>query len=95
MTEPVSFEAGKAMWNVSAERGLNLSRGDILALLQAAEPHIRHRPQREDAVATWLKKRRDQNPRDPQAWFALDNALDDYRLHADTGTPLTQPVLEQ
>lgn len=54
-------------------------------------------PCRGDAVATWLKRRRDEL--DGQAggdltamWMALDSVLGDYRNHADTGTPLTEDV---
>lgn len=54
-------------------------------------------PQRGDAVKAWLKARRDRNEdrygRTPD-WYVLDAALDDYRLHADTGTPLDQHVCE-
>jgi hypothetical protein len=37
---PVSYGAARAMWDMSVERGLNLSRADVLALLQAAEPLV-------------------------------------------------------
>lgn len=43
-------------------------------------------PCRDDAVAGWLKAA----PWDLARWNVLDNLLDDYRLHADTGTPLDQ-----
>lgn len=47
---------------------------------------------RGDEFEAWLKERRDQYdknlPYSQIAWFALDDALDDYRLHADTGVPL-------
>lgn len=50
-------------------------------------------PARGDHVEAWLKAHRDRFAdgftRDPQ-WEALDQLLDDYRLHADTGTPLGQ-----
>ena len=47
---------------------------------------------RDDAVAQWLKRRRDEI--DPQScsWWDIDFMLDDYRLHADTGTPLSADV---
>lgn len=52
-------------------------------------------PTRDDAVAQWLKARRDEHSdrygRLP-AWYVLDELLDTYRLHADTGIPLGQPV---
>lgn len=45
-------------------------------------------PRRGDQTEVWLKKRRDTYPLNTVAWTALDNALDDYRLHADTRTPI-------
>lgn len=49
-------------------------------------------PHRDDEVAAWLKRMRD---RDwcQDAWYAIDMLLDDYRLHADTGTPLSEEVV--
>jgi hypothetical protein len=47
-------------------------------------------PRRDDNVAAWLKQLRDGYPTTDPGWVALDYALDDYRLHADTGTPLDQ-----
>lgn len=48
-------------------------------------------PRRGDATEAWLRAHRDRHTdghtRDPE-WEALDAALEDYRLHADTGTPL-------
>jgi hypothetical protein len=50
-----------------------------------------HMPSRDDAVAAWLKAERDrwEQHRDIE-WDALDNLLDEYRLHADTRTPLNE-----
>ncbi len=55
------------------------------------------RPRRDDQVAAWLKARRDQykHGQTDEAvaiHYALDAALDDYRDHADTGTPLNQEI---
>lgn len=45
-------------------------------------------PRRGDHVEAWLRRQRDQfNPHSP-VWNAFDRQLDDYRLHADTRTPL-------
>jgi len=46
----------------------------------------RHRPRRGDDVDRWLKAWRDLHA--AHAWHVVDALLDDYRLHADTGTPL-------
>jgi len=50
-------------------------------------------PRRGDAVEAWLKTQRDRHPRD-SSWWVLDELLDDYRLHADTSTPLAEDVEE-
>jgi hypothetical protein len=55
-------------------------------------------PRRGDAFEAWLKKERDDyasdRANDPAAYDALDDLLDRYRLHADTGTPLGEHVCE-
>lgn len=56
-----------------------------------------HIPARGDAIAQWLEAKRDQciDQYGPlPAWYALDALLDDYRRHADTWTPLDQPLPE-
>lgn len=68
--------------------------------IRAEEMHTWHapafHPRRGDEVEAWLKRRRDaydkDSPHQPYrgAWTALDDALDNYRLHADTGTPLSR-----
>lgn len=52
-------------------------------------------PKRGDQVEAWLKSQRDEyhQTSSPQ-WQALNEALDTYRLHADTGTPLGQHTCE-
>lgn len=54
------------------------------------------RPTRGDAFEAWLKTQRDQltdgyGYPSPD-WHALDVALNSYRRHADTGTPLDQVI---
>ncbi len=50
-------------------------------------------PERGDTVAEWIKRQRDEYPaRLSDEWYTLDRLLDDYRLHADCGTPLTEPT---
>lgn len=55
-----------------------------------------HQCRRDDDVAAWLKRRRDEFEQgkgsEADYWDILDNLLDDYRLHADTGTPLDTEV---
>lgn len=52
------------------------------------------RPQRGDAVEQWLKARRDRHREQTDDWCHIDELLDEYRLHADTGTPLDQHACE-
>ena len=60
----------------------------------------RHMPHRGSDVEAWLKRKRDEyaltdgTPGDYEAWTAMNDALDDYRMHADTGTPLDVPTEE-
>jgi hypothetical protein len=51
-------------------------------------------PHRGDAVEAWLKAQREAAADYPQAYQAADGLLDLYRLHADTGTPLSEHVCE-
>ena len=47
-------------------------------------------PQRGDRFENWLKGQRDQFDKDSIEWDGLDQVLDQYRLHADTGTRLDE-----
>jgi hypothetical protein len=59
-------------------------------------------PRRDDAVAVWLKRKRDTFERETGVdtkvtmaiYLMLDGLLDDYRLHADIGAPLSTPTDE-
>jgi hypothetical protein len=65
-----------------------------------------HKPHRDDEIVTWLKAKRDEwfvssqhnlTPTQAHArtaYTAIDDLLDDYRLHADTGKPLCEEVHE-
>lgn len=62
--------------------------------LRSASQRRRHRACRDDDVDQWLRRTRDSllalgNGRDTVlAAQAVDDLLNDYRLHADEGTPL-------
>ncbi|MEU5596855.1 hypothetical protein [Streptomyces sp. NPDC020298] len=58
------------------------------------QPATEARPQRGDQFEQWLKKQRDAAADYPEAYQAADGLLDMYRLHADTGTPLSDHVCE-
>ncbi len=56
--------------------------------------YIPHDPVRGSDVAAWIQRRRDaigserRNAAARAAWATLDDLLDDYHQHADTGIPL-------
>lgn len=55
------------------------------------DAEVYHEPRRGDEIESWIKRWRDGygTSRDfDAAWTALNHLLDDYRDHADTGTPL-------
>lgn len=61
-----------------------------------------HIPKRGDAVEQWLKTERDRYEASKEhtdygghdAYWALDDLIDSYRHHADTGMPIDQEVTE-
>lgn len=53
------------------------------------------RPHRGDQTEAWLKAQRDQRSAKTDEWVVIDELLDDYRLHADTGTRLGEHICEQ
>jgi hypothetical protein len=61
-----------------------------LARLRAASAAPETSPARNSDVEAWLKQARDFNDFDTLRYLIIDELLDDYRLHADTGTPLSE-----
>jgi len=55
---------------------------------------FRFRPSRNDDVEAWLRRWRD-SFHDVEEWNAINDMLDDYRAHADTGTPLDAVIREK
>lgn len=51
-------------------------------------------PRRDDAVEAWLKAQRDACFGHASTYNVIDGLLDEYRLHADTRTPLHEHVCE-
>ncbi|MFF4834064.1 hypothetical protein [Streptomyces sp. NPDC001315] len=69
-------------------------RAELIRAVGKPRPEV---PRRGDPVEAWLKTQRDRYDRDGESsefWHEFDAALDLYRLHAGTGTPLTQHVCE-
>lgn len=58
------------------------------------ESLVKHRPARGDEFEAWLKAQRELYLDDSTGWNIVDDLLDTYRLHADTGTPLDDHVCE-
>jgi hypothetical protein len=55
-----------------------------------------HEPRRGSDVEAWIKWHRDRNPKGSDCshgWYVLDDLLDSYREHSDTGTPLSAAVV--
>ncbi len=50
-------------------------------------------PARGDDIEAWITRKRDEHSRTGLAWMAVDDLLESYRLHADTGTPLSEEVM--
>lgn len=72
--------------------------GDQPVPLPGAVVPAPHQARRDDDVDRWLKRKR--NELDDYGWLAIvrsaiEDLLDDYRLHADTGTPLDAEVSER
>jgi hypothetical protein len=70
-------------------------RRAVASLTHSGPGYDLPQPARGDAVETWLKAQRDELADDygpTPEWYALDRALNGYRLHADAGTPLDQPL---
>lgn len=78
-----------APWDAIHERVKGLRRMADETATETPTPH------RGDAFEQWLKARRDEwAPEGCQPWQILDQTLEEYRLHADTGTPLGEHVCE-
>lgn len=63
-------------------------------LYRLADGETGIRPRRGDQFEAWLKAQRDACLGHAGPWGTMDGVLDQYRLHADTGTPLNQHVCE-
>lgn len=69
--------------------------GIVLRRLAAETPGPETQARRGDGFEQWLKAQRDEyEVRSSPQWATLDEVLDTYRLHADTGTPLGEHVCE-
>lgn len=55
---------------------------------------MEHMPKRGDEIEAWIKLKRDEYVVGTEEWWTMDELLDDYRLHADTLTPLGEHVCE-
>jgi len=84
-------------WNAVPLVARNSLKSDLLPVIMGvlnlvdAEPF---KAKRGDEVEAWLKKARDQFSDSRTEYEAVDDLLDDYRAHADYGTPLSEVVEE-
>jgi hypothetical protein len=82
---------GDESWAEFDRRAENFLRG-TRAPRWPAGAEVLHRPRRGGDVEAWLKGHRDRHVSSEGlpigAWYAVDDLLDDYREHADHGTPL-------
>jgi hypothetical protein len=73
---------------------VHLTRRPAVHLTFSDQPRaqpIRFQPMRGDEVERWLKAWRDRFP-DDEMRQTIDDILEDYREHADTGTPLDAEI---
>lgn len=104
MIIPAGARYGVVMTSESSTGGMvtisrirpNGDRETVVAINLDGDIIVRHEPHRDDPVATWLKACRDKlreegGVSDPE-YRIVDYLLDEYRLHADTGTQLHEQV---
>lgn len=77
----------EALMGVDLPESVRAAHTAALILMEGPPAHI---PMRGTDVELWLKRCRDEYPRQHSndAWTALDDLLDDYRLRADTGSAM-------
>jgi hypothetical protein len=82
---------GQGWYRTDEQRDECYAQADlVMAVLRKTAPI----PCRGDQFEQWLKTQRDQHREQTDDWILVDELLDQYRLHADTGTPLDQHVCE-
>lgn len=87
------LEKYRGMWTSAELVTRHVAHGEWVA--DGVEPALlANPPRRGDQFEQWLKTQRDEFERRDSVWPVLDYLLDQYRLHADTGTPLDQHVCE-
>lgn len=88
------YDTYRDAWNGGVMDGAGLLR----RMAAEAQPTGQHQPRRDDAFEAWLKAQRDDHnshgTNDHEMYDAIDALLDQYQLHADTGTPLGEHVCE-
>lgn len=92
----MSTAAGQEGQSASVRRRLAFSASGA----SSPEPPPRHQARRGDDVEAWLKRDRDALLADGSDWgqeaaAVVDDLLEDYRLHADTGMPLDAEARER
>lgn len=85
-------EASFVDWMTDLVHGLGAEVPQLPATTPSAWTPGRHVPHRGSDVEAFIKRERDANAKASACWDTLDDLLEAYRLHADTGTPLTEPT---
>jgi hypothetical protein len=87
------IDVNREHFPAAVQNGIVWATSELRRLaLRIPEPVVR--PRRGDGFDQWLKAQRDLCLGHASTWAAVDGLLDQYRLHADTGTPLGEHVCE-
>jgi hypothetical protein len=89
-----AFKYGGSLSSTGDVRIAHGMAAELQRMADEAQPQTEIRPQRGDQFEAWLKTQRDLCVGHATSWGAVDGLLDQYRLHADTGTPLAEHVCE-
>lgn len=76
---------------LSGDRPITITLRPLTEREQAGSGPLRaaaYQARRGDDVDVFIKRHRDTFPADSEGFFLLDSVLDEYRLAADTGSPL-------
>lgn len=93
------YFANAQLWSLrQAVYAEGYARAKADAAVMYGEDGVPHTAHRGSDVEAWIKRWRDAHDSDSAGWVhhvhhAIDAMLDDYRDHADTGTPLNERVI--
>lgn len=96
----IELEHAACGWNTSYTADYPLTVFDVFIEVERHLPPVEHHARRGSNVEAWLERIRDEYAEAQSYpptmgnmyWHVVDGILDDYRNHADTGTPLDVEV---